>query len=77
MSGGCVHYLRSDNMDLLCMFRNHVLPPTYSFMDLQCIIGSRDIVIIMDLQVYWSIAMIKSDKSASVMSSSLIASILD
>ena len=46
-------------------------------MDLQCIIGSRDIVIIMDLQVYWSIAMIKSDKSASVMSSSLIASILD
>ena len=49
MSGGCVHHLRSDNMDLLCMFRNHVLPPTYSFMDLQCIIGSRDIVIIMDL----------------------------
>ena len=31
----------------------------------------------MDLQVYWSVAMIKSDESLLVMSSSLIASILD
>ena len=42
--------LSLDNMDLLCMFRSHVLLSTLLIIDLQCTFGSHDIVIFMDLQ---------------------------
>ena len=41
--------LGSDNMDLLCMLRRHVPLSMPLIMDLQYILGSHDMVILMDL----------------------------